>query len=204
MALLGALLVARPAMALEPVAAEDVVRSAIADATKAFVGGPFTTEEARAKIGMMVAKYADVPYEAEQLLGRYWRKAGPDQRQTFSDLLIPFFVATYGEMIDGAKSTPKIDFMGTEPRGEGILVHTLITAQGEEPVPVDWLVQTMPDGRTVITDLVAEDIGLVTTMRSDFTSVIRAGGGDMEALFKAMRKKIDGLETIAKKKPAAG
>ena len=203
MALLGAFLVVRPAMALEPAGAEEVVKSAIADATKAFVGGPFTPEEARAKIGMMVEKYADVPYESEQLLGRYWRKAGPEPRQTFSGLLVPFFVATYGEMIDGAKTTPKVDFLGTEPKGEGIMVHTVITAQGEDPVPVDWLVQTMANGRTVITDLVAEDIGLVTTMRSDFTSVIRAGGGDIEALFKAMRKKIDGLEAVAKKKPSS-
>ena len=204
MLLLGALLVGRPAMALEPAAAEDVVKSAIADATKAFVGGPFTTEEARAKISMMVEKYADVPYESEQLLGRYWRKAGPEQRQTFTGLLVPFFVATYGEMIDGAKTTPKIDFLGTEPRGEAILVHTVITAQGEDPVPIDWLVQIMADGRSVITDLVAEDIGLIITMRSDFTSVIRAGGGDIEALFKAMRKKIDGLDAAAQKKPSGG
>ena len=204
MALLGALLVTRPALALEPAAAENLVRGAIADATKAFVGGPFTPEEARAKIGMMVEKYADVPYESEQLLGRYWRKAGPEQRQTFAGLLVPFFVATYGEMIDGAKTTPKIDYLGTEPKGEGIMVHTVITAQGEDPVLIDWLIQTMADGRTVITDLVAEDIGLVTTMRSDFTSVIRAGGGDMEALFKAMRKKIEGLEAITKQKSAGG
>lgn len=204
LALLCALLATRPAVALEPAAAEGVVKNAIADATKAFVGGPFTTGEARAKIAMMVEKYADVPYESEQLLGRYWRKAGPDQRQTFSGLLVPFFVATYGGMIDGAKDTPKIDFLGSEPKGEGILVHTVITAQGEDPVPVDWLVQTMTDGRTVITDLVAEEIGLVTTMRSDFTSVIRAGGGEMDALFTAMRKKIEGLDASAKQKPSGG
>ena len=188
---LGLSLPGRPAAAMDVATAEGVVNSAIADASAAFVGGPFTPEEARAKIAMMVAKYADVPYESEQLLGRYWRKATPAQQQTFTDLLVPFFVATYGEMINGAKSTPQIQFVGTEAHGDGMMVHTVIKPQDDDPVPVDWLIVTTPGGKTVIGDLVAEDAGLVTTMRSDFTSVIRSAGGDIEALFKAMRKKID-------------
>jgi len=152
----------------------------------------------------MVEKYADVPYESEQLLGRHWRKAGPEQQQVFAGLLIPFFVATYGEMIDGAKTTPQVTFVGTEARGEGVMVHTIIKPQDDDAVPIDWLIVTAPGGKVVIGDLIAEDIGLVTTMKSDFTSVIRSAGGDIEALFKAMRKKIEGGATVAGGKPAGG
>lgn len=198
--LLALLLLGRSAAALDVATAEGVVRSAIDDATNAFVGGPFTQEEARAKITAMVEKYADVPYESEQLVGRYWRKATPAQQQVFSDLLVPFFVATYGGMIDGARSTPKVDFVGSETRGDAVLVHTSILPQGEDPVPVDWLILTRPSGKTIVADLIAEDIGLVTTMKADFTSVIRSGGGNIEALFTAMRKKIDEAETAHKAK----
>ncbi|MDO8608625.1 MAG: ABC transporter substrate-binding protein [Phaeospirillum sp.] len=202
--LFGLALWGRPASALDAATAEGVVKSAIADSISAFVGGPFTQDEVRAKITMMVEKYADVPYESEQLLGRHWRKASPAQQKAFTDLLVPFFVATYGGMIDGAKSAPKIEFVGTEARGEAILVHTNVKPQGEEPVPIDWLILISPAGKLVVGDLIAEDIGLVTTMKADFTSVIRSGGGDIEALFTAMRKKIQGAESAGKGKPAGG
>lgn len=205
--LLGMLLLGRPvaAAALDAATAEGVVKGAIADATAAFVGGPFTQDEARAKIAFMVEKYADVPYESEQLLGRYWRKATPTQQKDFSDLLVPFFVATYGDMINGAKSAPRIDFVATEAQGESFMVHTLIQPQGEEAVPIDWLILISPSGKLVVGDLIAEDIGLVTTMRSDFTSVIRSAGGNIEALFSAMRKKIESSTQPAKPaKPAGG
>ena len=201
MVLLGLLLVGRPAAAVDAATAEDMVKNAIADASVAFVGGPFTRDEAHAKIAMMVEKYGDLPYESEQLLGRYWHKASPEQQRVFMDLLVPFFVATYGEMINGVTTAPKIGFLGTEPRGEAVMVHTTVQPEGEAPVPIDWLILTAPGGKVVIGDLVAEDIGLVTTMKSDFTAVIRAAGGDVEALFGAMRKKIEGGPTVAKEKP---
>jgi phospholipid transport system substrate-binding protein len=190
--LLGGMLIASSARALEPAAAEAVVRDAVADASTAFEGGPFGRDEKRARVGRLVEKYADIPYESELLLGRHWRKASPEQRQTFVDLLIPFFVATYGEMIDGAKVKPEVTVLGSQAVPDGIVVLSVLKTPGEEAVKVNWTVATMASGRTVITDLVAQDIGLVTTLKADFTSVIRSAGGDIEALFAAMRKKIGG------------
>ncbi|CAA7626105.1 phospholipid-binding protein MlaC [Magnetospirillum sp. SS-4] len=187
------LLLASPARALEAAAAEAVVRSAVADASAAFEGGPFSRDEKRARVSRLVEKYVDLPFESELLLGRHWRKASPEQRSTFTELLIPFFVSTYGSMVDSAKVTPEVEVIGSQPGGGGaVVVHTLLKTPGETPVTVDWTVTGLETGRTVITDLVAQDIGLVTTLKADFTAVIRSAGGDIEALFAAMRKKITG------------
>jgi len=187
------LLLASPARALEAAAAEAVVRSAVADASAAFEGGPFSRDEKRARVSRLVEKYVDLSFESELLLGRHWRKASPERRRTFTELLIPFFVSTYGSMVDSAKVTPEVEVVGSQPGGGAVVVvHTLLKTPGETPVTVDWTVTGLETGRTVITDLVAQDIGLVTTLKADFTAVIRSAGGDIEALFAAMRRKITG------------
>ena len=105
-------------------------------------------------------------------------------------LLIPFFVATYGEMMDNAPTKPEVVFQGVEPRAEGFVVHTLLKPAPDEVVSLDFIVVETPAGKAVISDALADGVGLVTTIRSDFTSVIRGAGGNLEVLFEAMRKKI--------------
>jgi len=188
-------LLVRPAFALDAVEAEHLVRSAITDATTWFAGGGMTREQTRAKVTALVEKYADIGYESEMLLGRYWRKASPEQQKSFSDLLIPYFVATYGEMIDGAPESPKIEFGNTEPsEGGSFLVHTMLRPVGEEPIKLDWNIVTAPSGKVVVADVMADGVAMVTTIKADFTAVIRAGGGKLDPLLVAMRKKITDAE----------
>lgn len=184
------MVLSRPAAALDAPAAEALVRNAVADATASFAGGPFTRDQARSKIAALVEKYADITFESELILGRYWRKAEPVQRETFTSLLIPFFVATYGEMMDNAPTKPEMVFLGSEPRPDGFIVHTQLKPAPDDVVSLDFIVVQSPAGKPVISDATAEGAALVTTIRSDFTSVIRSAGGNIEVLLDAMRKKI--------------
>ncbi len=184
------LLTVQPVNALERATAEDVVHGIVRDSGAAFAGASLSTEVKRVKIAALVEKFSDITYISELLLGRHWRKASPAQQQTFTDLLVPFFVATYGEMIDAVKVRPDVVFVGVEPRGDSIIVYTQLVTPGEEPVGIDWLIGASPTGKVGVLDVVADNISMVTTIRSDFTAVIRSGGGNMEALFDAMRKKI--------------
>lgn len=189
-ALIIALLAVRPALALDIATAEGLVRGVVSDAGTALTGGPYSVQEKRDKLGRLVEKYADVPYESGLLLGRYWRKASPAQQQAFADLLVPYVVATYGEMIEGAKVKPEVVFDGAEPRNADVVVHTRLVTPGEQPVVVDWLITVAPGGKVVVADLVADNISMITTLNSDFTAVVRAGGGNLDVLLDAMRKKI--------------
>lgn len=180
----------RPAEALDAPAAEALVRNAVADATSSFAGGPFTREQTRTKVSALVEKYADITFESELILGRYWRKAEPAQKDTFTSLLIPFFVATYGELMDNAPVKPEVQILGAEARTDGFVVHTQLKPAPDEVVALDFIIVETPAGKVVISDALAEGVALATTIRSDFTSVIRGAGGNIEVLFEAMRKKI--------------
>lgn len=188
---LGLILFAPPVRAGDGPEAEALVRQAVEDAASTFAGGPFSREESGTKVAGLVSRYADIAFESELILGRHWRKASAEQRDTFTGLLIPFFVATYAELIDGPPGSVKVETLGVEERQDGVLVKARMILSPTDSVPLSFIVQRAPSGRLVITDVIAEGAGLLTTIRSDFTSVIRSGGGDIETLFKAMRGKID-------------
>lgn len=185
------LLAVQPARAAGGPEAEALVRQAVADAAATFAGGPFSREVSREKVAALVSKYGDIAYESELILGRHWRKATQAQKDTFVSLLIPFFVATYAELIDNSSGSTQVEVLGSEEREDGVLVKARMILSPQDSVVLSFVITRSPAGRLVITDVIAEGAGLLTTIRSDFTSVVRGAGGNIEVLFDAMRKKID-------------
>jgi phospholipid transport system substrate-binding protein len=184
------LFAAAPARAADGPAAESLVKQAVADAATSFAGGPFSRDVSNQKVAALVNKYGDLAYESELILGRHWRKADAAQKETFLSLLIPFFVATYAELTDNSTGSTQVEVLSSEERADGVLVKSRMIISREDSVILSFVVTRNPAGRLVITDVIAEGAGLLTTIRSDFTSVIRGAGGNIEALFDAMRKKI--------------
>ncbi|WP_170958886.1 ABC transporter substrate-binding protein [Magnetospirillum sp. 15-1] len=186
----GLLFVVQPARAADGPEAEALVKQAVAESAATFAGGPFSREQSREKVIALVSKYGDITYESELILGRYWRKATQEQKDTFASLLIPFFVSTYADMIDNNSGSTQVEVLGSEERADGVLVRTRMVLSPQENVELAFVIVRNPAGRQVVSDVIAEGAGLLTTIRSDFTSVIRSAGGNIEALFDAMRKKI--------------
>jgi phospholipid transport system substrate-binding protein len=184
------LLCGRPALAADGPEAEALVGQAVAEASAAFAGGPFSREVSRDKVSALVNRFGDIEYESELILGRYWRKATPEQRSAFASLLIPYFVSTYAELIDNPTGTARVEVLGSEERTDGVLVRARMVVSADESVVLSFIIVRSPAGRLVITDVIAEGAGLLTTIRSDFTSVVRGAGGNIEVLFDAMRRKI--------------
>lgn len=181
---------ALPAAAADGPEAEALVRQAVAEASAAFAGGPFSREVSREKVADLVNRFGDIEYESELILGRHWRKASPEQRSTFASLLIPYFVSTYAELIDNPTGTAQVEVLGSEERPDGVLVRARMVLSPQDSVVLSFVIARSPAGRLAIVDVIAEGAGLLTTIRSDFTSVVRSGGGNVEVLFDAMRRKI--------------
>jgi len=58
---------------------------------------------------------------------------------------------------------------------------------------VEWAVTETASGRPVIVDLSVDGVTLVTTLKADFTSIIRLASGRLEALFDPLRRKVSAL-----------
>lgn len=130
----------------------------------------------------------DIQQIAQLVLGRYWRQASADEKQEFTRLLEDYLVRIYADRFTQYANV-SLDVGGVRDEPDGAIVHSTLVRPSGPPVNLDWRVE-QDNGRYSITDLVVEGVSMVITQRSEFASVIRQGGGQIQALIDVLRRKV--------------
>ncbi|MCR6631289.1 MAG: ABC transporter substrate-binding protein [Magnetospirillum sp.] len=135
----------------------------------------------------------DLPEIGKLVLGRYWRTATPEQQQEFLRLFEDIQVYTWTRRFKDY-SGETLDILSVAPEGEtDFLVDSRIKREKLEPIAVSWRVRKA--GATFkVLDIKVEGASMAFTHRSEYSSVIQGGGGQVEALLTALRKKIAQLQ----------
>lgn len=155
-----------------------------------FLGSQKMTEEQkRASFRRLLEDSFDMSTIGRFALGTYWRGASDAQRAEYQRQFKIMVVNVYSERF--SEYTDQT-FRTTGARADGAndaLVSSLIESpEGKTPVRVDWRVRNK-DGRYKIVDVIVEGVSMSLTQRSDFSSVIQAGGGNVDVLLNHLRKK---------------
>ena len=119
----------------------------------------------------------DMPAIIRIVLGRHWRTATPGQKSKFSHVFRTHLIQVYtsqlgaygGEIIQIEKSA--------QLSKKDTVIYTLILRKEEDPLRVDWRVRETKRGLKVI-DVAAEGVSMLTTKRSEFTSLVAREGVD--------------------------
>ena len=120
-------------------------------------------------------------------LGRHWRTASKAQRAEYLKLFNAMIIDVYSARFSDYQGQI-IEVKGSRKEGErDVLVHSLLTQEAGPDVKVDWRVRNR-DGRYKVIDVIVEGVSMALTQRSDFSSVVQRGGGDMEALLAHLRE----------------
>ena len=131
------------------------------------------------------------------VLGRYWPAATPEQQQEylalFEDLIVVSYVDRFAQYAGAALKV--VRSTATDPTN-AIVQTEIVRPTGGPPVRVDWRVGSK-DSIYKIVDVVVEGTSMSTTMRSDFSSIIRQSGGEVTGLLMELRKKTAGLKSAA-------
>lgn len=127
---------------------------------------------------------------ARLVLGRYWNQANPTEQSEFVKLLEDYLVQLYAARFADFKNV-RLQVEGARNESGGTIVRSALIRPQGPPVPLDWRVEN-DRGRFVITDLVVEGVSMVITQRSEFASVIRQRGGQVEGLLQILRQKTRG------------
>ena len=140
--------------------------------------------------------HVDVEYAAQNVLGKNWRTATPEQRKRFIDAFYKSLLTTYGDALveftgDRMKVLP---FQGdaAAPRAS---VRTEIKRSNGSTVDVAYTLRKTDAGEWKVWDVVIEGISYVKSFREDFGQEIDQKG--LDALLTR-------LETNGSSKPAAG
>ncbi|MEZ5813894.1 MAG: ABC transporter substrate-binding protein [Alphaproteobacteria bacterium] len=128
----------------------------------------------------------DMDMIARFSLGRHWRSASQAQRDEYMKLFKVMIVDVYSARFSDYEGQ-EIEVTGSRKEGErDILVHSLLSQKSGPDVQVDWRVR-QSSGRYKVIDVIVEGVSMAVTQRSDFSSVVQRGGGNMEALLAHLR-----------------
>jgi len=124
----------------------------------------------------IVLPYFDFRRMSQWVLGKYWRKAAPDERERFVVEFRNLLVRTYARFL--------FDYVGEKviylPVGQAsdatnVTVRTEIELSDSAAVPVAYSLYLGPDGWKVY-DVAFEGVSMVTNYRSSYGRIIRAQG----------------------------
>lgn len=120
----------------------------------------------------------DQQYSGGLVMGKYWRRATPEQRQRFITALYRSLLQTYAEGIleyrgDQLEVLP-VD--GDLSKGKAV-VETLVTLETGVVTPVNYRMR-LTDGQWKAYDVVIEGISYVSNYRSQYAGEFRAKGID--------------------------
>lgn len=121
------------------------------------------------------------------VLGRHNRTATEEQRAEYLRLFQDFIVRNYAQKL-GQYSGESFSVRDSRTENGESVVYSVIERPSGPPVKLDWRVRDTGQGLR-ITDVVIEGVSMSVTHRAEFTSVISNGGGRIDALLTALKRR---------------
>jgi phospholipid transport system substrate-binding protein len=119
-------------------------------------------------------------------LGRYWRPATKTQKSEYLKLFNTMIVEVYSQRFsDYQGQSFKVHGTTADSKKDTIVSSYIMPPQGPKVI-VDWRVR-YKDGKYRVIDVIVEGVSMSVTQRSDFSSVIQRGGGDVNVLINHLK-----------------
>lgn len=142
-----------------------------------------------------VLPHFDFKRMTQLAVGRAWRDASPDQQKALEASFRTLLVNTYTSALSTtATGSEKVEVKPARvPAGQNeAIVRTTVTDANRQVIPVDYKLEKESEGWKV-TDVVVDNLSLVTNYRSTFASEIARSG--IPGLIKVLEEK---NRTVAK------
>ncbi|MAR56047.1 MAG: hypothetical protein CMM93_02590 [Rickettsiales bacterium] len=143
----------------------------------------------QAELENLFSNRVDVEWVAQFVLGKYWRTASEEQKAAYLENYRKFVISHYSSKLTSYTNQDyKINDVRQESDDE-YLVSMEVTQPGEPNVVMDYRVRQTGAGFKIY-DIVVEGVSMITTQRSEFSSVISRNGLDylIDALAKKAKK----------------
>lgn len=143
-----------------------------------------------------ILPYFDFERISQLVLGRYWTRASKDQKEAFEREFRSLMLRTYATALSKYRNQI-IEYkpLRMQPGDSKAVVKTQILQPGGQPIGIDYTLEKMAEGWKV-TDLVIEDVSLVTNYRSQFSNEVRQSG--LDGLIQKLAEKNKGAGTDRK------
>ncbi len=150
-------------------------------------GNSRTEGERELELERLIRQGFDLAVTGRFVLGRFWRRANPQQQQEYQALFEEYVVITTARRFAPFRD---VDFDIVESKAVGkkdVLVKTVLTRPNVPEIPADWRVRLIGDKYRII-DVHIEGISMAVTQRQDFAAVINSRG--IEGLLENLRAQV--------------
>ena len=155
-----------------------------------FLSNPESTQDQKKKeFRKLLDSSFDLDTIARFSLGKYWNEATPAQQKEYVVLFKKMVVEVYANRFGDYKGQ-KFEVKSTRPIGtkDAMVTSQIVQANGGENIQVDWRVRK--SGATYkVVDVYVAGVSMSVTQRSDFSSVIQRGGGNVSVLIDYLKEK---------------
>ena len=172
----------------QSVAAEQFIDRMASDAI-AFLGDESLSDADKQKqFNRLLTRSFDMSTIGRFALGRYWRVSSAEQRKEYQKLFRDMIVEVYSRRF-GEYNGQKLEIRGSRrDNDKDVTVNSFIVPDdGGQEVQVDWRVRHKK-GQYKVIDVMVEGVSMALTQRSDFSSVIQRGGGEVSVLLAHLRE----------------
>ena len=140
-----------------------------------------------AKIEPVIRQLFDLPFMSRLAIGASWTTLSSGQQQLAIAAFGAYISATYADRFD-SYAGQRLEIVGQQPSGSGVIVKTRIVKSNGEPVSVDYAMR-QSDGVWLISDVYLDGtISQLATQRSEFGAILRREGFD--GLISALQRKV--------------
>lgn len=141
-----------------------------------------TDEERAQRFRILLNEAVDMEALVKFILGRYWRRASPEERADFQNAFeeitlqrfLPMFNGTGGEY-----STDGFEVLDVRPvskPADQVFVDVQVQRTSGPAVVLIWRLRKVGEGYKIL-DISVEGISMALTLREEYSSVIRQKGG---------------------------
>ena len=135
-------------------------------------------ESKRQKLEELFEQNVDINWIGKFVLGRYWRTASEEQQKeylaNYKTFLIKNYTSNLADFNDADFEVTKVE---PEERGGQVVTMSLKRPNAEDTV-VSYTVRKNDKGKYNVYDIVVEGVSMITTQRSEFSSVASQRGLD--------------------------
>lgn len=175
----ASLVLARPALAVTPAAAQAMIQKAVAD-VYAVINSGLPEAAMYGRFTGVFARYADVPVIARSCLGPAARQVSGAELAAYTEAFTGYIGRKYGkrfhEFVGG-----RIDVGGAKTLKSFVVVSSTAYLNGQEPIAVDWHVSDK-SGQVKFFNLIVEGVNMLSTERAEIAALLARRKGDVSAL----------------------
>ena len=191
--LFAGLFVIAPAQADNRLEAAKVLVNDMAVAVKQAVGSDYASDSERiAAVDRLIDDYFDFEGITRFSAGRYWKKATPQERETYSTLfrqVLTGLAARQFNQLEGLNYT----VTDAVSKGKKLVLVTGIMSDpsgAQADAVISWRVSASEGKEPRIIDVEIENISMLITQQQENTAIIRKNGGKFSALIDVLQKTV--------------